>query len=171
MHKHPVKDKLQLVNSSWSTYRLAVEAFATFALGRQWCHGGYSYNTLSMPFKCSFQDCLINYKRTLASYCRTKKQCFTLELVKMSSVNSQPNLLQEVMNTSQFLSIKVSEFNCLKHFKMYQWFRGIYLHIREDVLEPWHLYELRVTSDNKCRCSSRHHVKPVLHPIRLEFNL
>lgn len=43
------------------------------------------------------------------------------------------------------------------------WFGCLYLNIQYEVSAPWHLHDLYVTSDNKCRCSSRHNnVKPGL---------
>lgn len=55
--------------------------------------------------------------------------------------------------------------------KMSLWFGFLYLNIQSEVSAPWHLHDLYVTSDNKCRCSSRHNnVKPGLHLKQKELN-
>lgn len=63
-------------------------------------------------------------------------------------------------------SMKVSYFN----YSL--WFGCLYLNTQNEVSAPGHLHDLYVTSDNKCRCSSRHNnVKPGLHPKQKELNL
>lgn len=110
------------------------------------------------------------HKMTLANSSKAKKRCFTFELGKMSNLNSQQSSSITRTGFGEYEVWKCHSLIIPK--KMSLWLGCLYLNTQYEVSAPWHLHDLYVTSDNKCRCSSRHNnVKPGLHPKQKELNL